>query len=167
MLPSGPGHSRAEFGSSRERSKQLTRVPTGGVATPPFSRSYNGDKSDKPSGPSIPCAGSGTGPGSTRWIPKTCRVLHWPRIHEVDTKRRVGSGTGPALCIPKRRAGTGYAARGKDPRRSLDGDKLSDYVTLRSRRQPCRVRFPQGTLKAAHSGSNRRGCYTIFFPQLQ
>ena len=37
-------------------------------------------------------------------------------------------------------------------------------VTLRSRWQPGRVRFQQGTLKAAHSGSNRRGCYTTFFP---
>ena len=31
MLPSGPGNSRAEFGSSRERLKKLTRVPTGGA----------------------------------------------------------------------------------------------------------------------------------------
>ena len=37
LLPSGPGDSRPEFGSSRERSKQLTRVPTGGVATSSFS----------------------------------------------------------------------------------------------------------------------------------
>ena len=37
-------------------------------------------------------------------------------------------------------------------------------VTLRSRYQPGRVRFQQGTLKVAHSGSDRRGCYTIFFP---
>ena len=48
MLPSGPGDSRAEFGSSRERSKQLTRVPTGGVATPSFSRSYIGDEGVEP-----------------------------------------------------------------------------------------------------------------------
>merc|ERR1712015_221686 len=36
VLPSGPGDSRAEFGPSRERSKQLTRVPTGGTATRSF-----------------------------------------------------------------------------------------------------------------------------------
>ena len=36
MLPSGPGNSRAEFGPSRERSKKLTRVPTGGTATRSF-----------------------------------------------------------------------------------------------------------------------------------
>ena len=48
MLPSGPGDSQAEFGSSRERSEQLTRVPTGGVATPSFSRSYNGDERIEP-----------------------------------------------------------------------------------------------------------------------
>ena len=53
---------------------------------------------------------------------------------------------------------------GKNPRRSLSGDKQSDHVTLRSRQQPGRVRFQQGTLKAAHSGSSRRGCYSIFFP---
>ena len=39
------------------------------------------------------------------------------------------------------------------------------YGTLRSRRQPGRVRFQQGTLKEAHSGSNRRGWYTIFSPR--
>ena len=36
LLPSGPGDSRAEFGPSRERSKKLTRVPTGGTATRSF-----------------------------------------------------------------------------------------------------------------------------------
>ena len=36
MLPSGPGDSRAEFDSSRECSKKLTRVPAGGAATPSF-----------------------------------------------------------------------------------------------------------------------------------
>ena len=44
-------------------------------------------------------------------------------------------------------------------------------VTLRSRRQPGRFRFQQGTLKEAHSGSNRRRnsaflsvCILYFFP---
>ena len=36
LLPSGPGDSRAEFGPSRERSKKLTRVPIGGIATRSF-----------------------------------------------------------------------------------------------------------------------------------
>ena len=45
------------------------------------------------------------------------------------------------------------------------GDKLSDIVTLWPRRQPGRVRFQQGTLKVAHSGSNRRGYYSIFSPK--
>ena len=41
MLPSGPGNSRAEFGPSRERSKKLTRVPTGGTLHHLLPRSYN------------------------------------------------------------------------------------------------------------------------------
>ena len=41
VLPSGPGNSRAEFGPSRERSKKLTRVPTGGTLHHLLPRSYN------------------------------------------------------------------------------------------------------------------------------
>ena len=41
MLPSGPGDSWAEFGSSRERSKQLTRVPAGGAAHQSFTPEFH------------------------------------------------------------------------------------------------------------------------------
>ena len=37
-------------------------------------------------------------------------------------------------------------------------------VILLSLRQPGHVWFQQGTLKVAHSGSNWRGCFTIFSP---
>lgn len=46
--PPVPASVRAEFGSSRECSKQLTRVPVGGVATLSYSHSNNGDNLDKP-----------------------------------------------------------------------------------------------------------------------
>ena len=42
------------------------------------------------------------------------------------------------------------------------GEKKTDYVSLRSHRQPGRVWFQQGVLKAPHSGSNRRDRYLIF-----
>ena len=47
MLPSGPGDSRAEFGSSRERSKKLTRVPAGGAATPSFTPELQWRREDR------------------------------------------------------------------------------------------------------------------------
>ena len=84
MLPSGPGDSRAEFGPSRERSKQLTRVPTGGVATPSFSRSYNGDETIEPTWRKGDARAVADGP---------CTMDH-ERPKEPRAKRAHGEGIG-------------------------------------------------------------------------
>ena len=42
--PPAPALVRAEFGSSKERSKHVTRVPTGGLAPPSFPHIYNADE---------------------------------------------------------------------------------------------------------------------------
>ena len=47
MLPADPGVSRAEFGSSRERSKKLTRVPAGGAATQSFTPELQWRRADR------------------------------------------------------------------------------------------------------------------------
>ena len=94
LLPSGPGDSRAEFGSSRERLKKLTRVPTGGAATRSFSRNYNGDEGVEPARRRRAQGGDDQIMGPVPW---------WQL-------------SPPWQLSPLSRPG-------KDPRRSLSGDK--------------------------------------------
>ena len=208
--PPAPALVRAEFGSSKERSKHVTRVPTGGLAPPSFPHIYNADERIElvwwkggtwiepvwRKGGCAPARGklkrqkgsSQLGPTHPGTIRTRLGTMY---VHRRMLRRCPRSGSGLPLCstlreteVAERELTAGSDSPGDHlhmvgyhvcaprpappssphPWQSMCRDKLSVYVTLRSRCQsgPCSV--PAGNAQSMSLGFQQEGLHHHLFP---